>query len=276
MNLLGRSLTRVRTSLGIDKSIGLVLASRSWTLLSGPLTLFFIGRFLSPPEQGFYYTFSSVIAINTLLELGLSTVLIQFASHEMAHLHWNDSTIVGSARSKSRLAAVFKESVRWYAAVALLVCLVTFPAGVIFFERTAPTQAHIHWAAPWCLLAAASAFNLALIPVFAIMEGSGKVSSVISIQVCQNVFAGISLWIALSLNLGLFSAGIYQTVAVLTAVIALKIRFGNCLRDLGNSRSEAGVFCWWTELWPFQWRIAISWLSGYFMFQLFNPVSTLR
>ncbi len=26
------------------------------------------------------------------------------------------------------------------------------------------------------------------------------------------------------------------------------------------------------EVWPFQWRIALSWLCGYFIFQLFNPV----
>jgi hypothetical protein len=29
---------------------------------------------------------------------------------------------------------------------------------------------------------------------------------------------------------------------------------------------------WFDEIWPFQWRIAVSWLSGYFIFQLFNPV----
>ena len=26
------------------------------------------------------------------------------------------------------------------------------------------------------------------------------------------------------------------------------------------------------EVWPFQWRIAVSWLCGYFIFQLYNPV----
>jgi hypothetical protein len=28
-----------------------------------------------------------------------------------------------------------------------------------------------------------------------------------------------------------------------------------------------------TEIFPYQWRIALSWISGYFMFQLFNPVA---
>lgn len=26
------------------------------------------------------------------------------------------------------------------------------------------------------------------------------------------------------------------------------------------------------EIFPFQWKIALSWISGYFIFQLFNPV----
>jgi O-antigen/teichoic acid export membrane protein len=29
---------------------------------------------------------------------------------------------------------------------------------------------------------------------------------------------------------------------------------------------------WWGEIWPIQWKIALSWVSGYFIFQLFNPV----
>ena len=29
---------------------------------------------------------------------------------------------------------------------------------------------------------------------------------------------------------------------------------------------------WGQEVWPFQWRIAVSWLCGYFIFQLYNPV----
>lgn len=29
---------------------------------------------------------------------------------------------------------------------------------------------------------------------------------------------------------------------------------------------------WMREVWPFQWRIAVSWLCGYFIYQLFNPV----
>lgn len=29
---------------------------------------------------------------------------------------------------------------------------------------------------------------------------------------------------------------------------------------------------YFNEIFPYQWRIALSWISGYFIFQLFNPV----
>jgi O-antigen/teichoic acid export membrane protein len=37
-------------------------------------------------------------------------------------------------------------------------------------------------------------------------------------------------------------------------------------------QNTSGGISWWGEIWPMQWRIAISWLAGYFVFQLFTPV----
>ena len=37
--------------------------------------------------------------------------------------------------------------------------------------------------------------------------------------------------------------------------------------DPGSGRID-----WWQEVWPFQWRIAVSYSCGFFIFQLFNPV----
>jgi O-antigen/teichoic acid export membrane protein len=43
---------------------------------------------------------------------------------------------------------------------------------------------------------------------------------------------------------------------------------------LGLLRHNPDSHCihWWSEVWPFQWRIAVSYISGYFAFQLFIPV----
>lgn len=270
---MARTLSSFRELMGIDRSIGLVILSRAWTLLAGPLTLFFIGRFLSPAEQGFYYTFNSVVALNIFLELGLSTVLVQFASHEMAHLTWTETgTLSGADAAKRRLAAMFRESMRWYGIVALLACLTVLPAGLFFFSRNAVSHAEIAWRGPWVLLSLMSALNLCLIPLFAVFEGSGKVSTIILVQVIQGIAGSLALWLALALKFALFAAPFYQGASVLVAAAAFWLLFRRCVADLARVDTDLSDFSWWTEVWPFQWKIAVSWLSGYFMFQLFNPV----
>jgi hypothetical protein len=43
---------------------------------------------------------------------------------------------------------------------------------------------------------------------------------------------------------------------------------------LGLLRHHIGEFgiSWREEIWPFQWRVAVTWASSYFIFQFFNPV----
>jgi O-antigen/teichoic acid export membrane protein len=36
--------------------------------------------------------------------------------------------------------------------------------------------------------------------------------------------------------------------------------------------ADRNLLNWWQEVWPMQWKIALSWISGYFTFQLFTPV----
>ena len=43
------------------------------------------------------------------------------------------------------------------------------------------------------------------------------------------------------------------------------------LRNIWNCQKEDRII-YRAEILPYQWRIALSWISGYFIFQLFNPV----
>ena len=46
-----------------------------------------ISWYLTAELQGYYYTFTSLIALQVFLELGFSIVVTQFASHEWANLN---------------------------------------------------------------------------------------------------------------------------------------------------------------------------------------------
>jgi len=60
---------------------------RFWSVGAGLMTLLVIIKFLSPELQGYYYTFSSLIRLRVLVELGLNFAIVQFANHEMASLN---------------------------------------------------------------------------------------------------------------------------------------------------------------------------------------------
>ncbi len=49
----------LRSVLGLDRAIAFTILARGWSSAAGLVTVALIARFLSPAEQGYYYTFGS-------------------------------------------------------------------------------------------------------------------------------------------------------------------------------------------------------------------------
>jgi hypothetical protein len=97
------------------------LLFRSWSVLAGRLSIVLIPAFLSPTQQGFYYTFASVLALRVFFELGLNQVIIQLVSYETAHLTiHDDGTASGNAARIHRLDGLIRLLRRWYTFAAVL------------------------------------------------------------------------------------------------------------------------------------------------------------
>lgn len=110
------------------------MLSQIWDGLAGPVTMLVIAQFLTSEQQGYYYTFNSVLALQIFVELGLVTVLIQFASHEWAFLDLDESRrIKGDARALSRLSSVMRFGVSWYAICGLLIAIGLSVGRYVFF-----------------------------------------------------------------------------------------------------------------------------------------------
>lgn len=262
----------IRRRLGVDRAIAYTLIGRGWSLIAGPVTIVLIARFLGPEEQGFYYTFGSVIALNIFFELGLTYVLLQFASHEKAYLEWTTGgTLSGSEVAELRLAALLKLAMRWYGVAAVLVLLLVLPAGLLFFSQNS-LNSLIAWQTAWIWLVTVSALNLLVAPLFAILEGCDKISQIASMRVSQSVLSSLGLWLTLLCHGGLFASPVFQTLNLTFGLVWLLSRYRRFFRSLLQTDVTRAPFHWRTEVWPFQWRIALSWLSGYFIFHLFNPV----
>jgi hypothetical protein len=258
--------------LGIDRAVSYTVLARSWTIFSGTLTLLFIARFLSPSEQGYYYTFSSLVSIQVVFELGFSFVILQLAAHETSQLQIDTKgNIAGDPTAHSRLASIVQKSVRWYSVAALLMGTALMIWGFRFFTSHSKASDGIAWHIPWICVVLAVVFTFQMDPIFSFLEGCGFVAQVARMRLAQAMTGSILAWLALSQHHGLFAPGLIiagQAIAGFTFLYTKREFLLPLLRrECGTNR-----VAWKSEIWPFQWRIAVSFFCGYFIFPLFNPV----
>ena len=255
--------------LGLDRAVAFGTMSRGWILVAGPITLVLIATRFSQEVQGYYYTFSSLLALTVFLELGLGTVIQQFASHEWAGLALDgQGRITGNPPALGRLAGLARMSLRWYAAAGLLGAVGIGLAGYLFFSRDPSPQ--IRWGPPWFFLCAFSGVNLVVLPAWSLLDGCNQMSETNRARFVVGVVSSVTTWVAILLGAGLWTAPVVSAAGVCTTGVLLFTRFRQYFRSLRTAAARS--INWREEVWPMQWRIALSWLSGYFIFSLFTPI----
>lgn len=265
---------RLRLWFGIDRAVFFTLLARGWAVGAGLLTIVFVTHFLSPELQGYYYTFYSLIALQIFVELGLAFAIVQFSSHEMAKLSWTPiGTVSGSPESKQRLQSLMRFAVSWFGVAALLMVAVLLPVGIYFFGTASPEGTSVpSVGAPWSFLVVFTAVNLIITAAIAVLEGCGKVTQVAIVRLWQSVFSVVAVWIVLSLGGHLYALVANSLMMALVGFTWLWVKYRVFFKDLFSHRTPLPGMNWRQEIWPFQWRIAVSWMSGYLIFQLFNPL----
>lgn len=263
-------LERTLAGLGIDRAVGWTVAARVWSILAGPLSVILIASHLSAEEQGFYYTFASIVTFQTVFELGLGMVIVQFASHEKAFLEWTSGgTLTGSDVEKGRLATLFRKSVQWYAVATTLAAIALLVGGTIFFKYEGTIVEG--WASPWIAVALLAGAALFLTPFLSIIEGCGRVAEVARVRTWQVMASNIAAWSVLLLGGKLWASPAILAGSLLVGGVWLLATHRKLFSDL-LLHTRGGSISWRDEVWPFQWRIAVSWISSYFTFHLFIPV----
>jgi hypothetical protein len=181
-----------------------------------------------------------------------------------------DSQISGDPVAHARLASVIQKSVRWYSVAAGLLAVTLLPAGFYFFHAHQHGHA-VSWHLPWSLDALMAVLNFQLDPLLSFLEGCGYVASVARLRLVQSVTGSLLAWTALISHRGLFAPSM-MLLGMASCSLVWLFSKRNLLLGLLKYRAGANRIRWNEEVWPFQWRIAVSWFCGYFIFGLFNPV----
>lgn len=255
---------------GVNRAVSLGLLAKFWSVAAGSVTILLIASYFSSDVQGYYYTFSSLLALQVLVELGFGQVIMQFVSHEWARLSVSrEGRITGDPEALSRVGSIARIAFRWYLGGALVAAPGLGLAGYLFFVRSADHG--IPWQMPWLVLCGLTGIRLAFTPLWSLLEGSNQLTELYTYRFVEGLLMSVSVWIAIVLGADLWALSLSALVSILLTAVFITSKYRHFFGSLLTVSSSAPID-WRSEMWPLQWRIAISFISGYFIFSLFVPI----
>jgi len=129
------------------------------------------------------------------------------------------------------------------------------------------------WIGPWWALIVVAALNLMTQPMWFTLEGCNQVVFVNGYRTLAQIATGLAMWTAILLGGRLAANAAGVAAALLVGFCLLVVQRRAFLRQVGR-HSAQGSLALLREIWPFQWRMALSFASGYLIFSLFTPAIT--
>jgi hypothetical protein len=257
---------------GVDSAIAYTLSTRLATILVNIGVVVLMLHYLSSVEQGYYFTLLSLAALQVVFELGFSFVIQQLAAHERAHLTIAaHGILLGDRVCQARLASILQITCKWYLRATIALGLILMPLGTYFFCHNKQTGIQVAWFCPWILAIAGCMYLFFQNPILAFLEGCGEICQVARMRLFQVVAGGVLAWAAMISHHGLFAPGLVMMAAGAAGTLFLWRR-RQFLLGLLRLPTGKHTISWRDEIWPFQWKIAISWLCTYFTMQVFTPM----
>ena len=244
-------------------------ATQVLRLLTGPIIILLIPIYLSPVEQGFWYTFTSIAALSIFADLGFSTIVTQFAAHEFAHLRLEDGKILGDEYYKRRLASLWKFVLRWVVIVSIVSFPIIFIIGWIFLS--AKTEA-INWLIPWAIFVFGSGISFVNSTLLCFFEGCNNIAKSQKIRILMLALSSLTVIISLVLKFKLYALAASMTISSIIGIAFLFFSFRTMVCDIYRADIDFSAN-WQKEILPLLGRYAISFASGYFIFQIYTPLA---
>ena len=266
-------LTKIKELLnktGINEAIFYTSLARLIQGGGGLIVVILVTQRLTSIEQGYYFTFTSILAIQLFFELGLNNILNQYVAHEIVQTQFSNEKLTGNKVAISRINSLLHFSIKIYAILSLCLLIILLLSGIFFFSYFSNNKG-IEWKYPWILVSFTTTLYFLISPINAFLQGLGKVKEMAFMQFLQQSIAITSLICSLLLGAKLYAGGIALFANILVCILFIHIKFRKTLKYIYKTPITDRI-SYKKEIFPYQWKIAISWISSYFIFQLFNPV----
>lgn len=261
---------QILSLLDVDRAVFYALSLRAWQFIAGPVTALLVASYFSPNVQGYFYTFASLLALQSFLELGFHVVIMNVSSHEWAKLSLDESgAIVGDHDARSRLVSFGRVIAKWYGVVCVLFLGIVLSLGVAFFyDSPLPIG---EWLMPWSCLVALTGMSLWALPFHAVLEGCNQVAEVNRFRFLQALTGNAVVWVCIPLGAELWTCVAIASVKVAWEIFLLGWRYGRFFKTFLH-RPQGPVIDWRNTVWPLQWRLGVQGVFSYFAYWLFTPI----
>lgn len=241
-----------------------------WRLVSGPALLFFISQQLNPVYQGYWFTFVSFAALCVFADLGFTTVVLQFSANRFSKLRFaRAGYLCGPLNHLEDSAALFSFSLKWISSLAVVGFPIIWGVGFYFLSQN---EVPVDWKAAWFLYSAGSLFFLIANVVLSFLEGCDSVARIQRYKMLASMASVVVTLAALLLGLNLYALvfGVFASCLASFGLIwhGFKRPVVQLLRRKSRLPSAESK-----KIRHILGRYAISFASGYFVFQAFTPIA---
>lgn len=199
-------------------------------LVGAPVSLYLAATRLPASAQGYYFVGVNIVALAQLFEIGLGTIIVQFASHEWPRLRWGPrGGLDGDPAARDAVNALLLAAIRWFGVAAIAVFLVA-GAGGAFLYGSVLTSGVFAFTVMWCGYCALTAVYLLLVPFVCVAEGCGDLLAVQRMRGWQAAAVLVGLWIGIVTEGPLLAAWLAAFAQLSVAAIWLSRRHPALLR----------------------------------------------
>lgn len=256
-----------------DKDLLSTTMNNVLRLISSPLILICIPLFLSPQIQGFWFSFISIGSLSVFADLGFTNLILQFTAHEFAVLSFDGKRIItGNEEVTARihkLASLFSFSLKWTGIISVIVFPLIFFIGVQFFDDS---TSKVIWILPWGIYMIGVAFTFFNNVILSFIEGCNQVARIQQIRALNAIFFSALIAVTLASGLNLFSISLALIVSSIFTFLCILFYYRPMILQL-LERTVTESYHWEKEIFRLLWKFAISFGSGYFIFQIYTPLA---
>jgi hypothetical protein len=264
-----RKLKSFVNNIGVEREVLSNISLRLLQIITQLILIFSISSKFSSVELGYYYVLNSYAGMSIFFELGMSAVIMQNAAHESAKIS-KELLFVDNNGLLSKLSSLFHFICKWQIIASILFLVIIYSSSFFFFnvKQTHENQ-NIHWQVPLLVLLLSISISIIINGIYSFLEGCLFVFEISIVRIIQNISFIILFVIFIISNLGLLAYGLAQLFSLLLAVFFLsRQKVFIALRNIYKSVSDENSFNWMQDIFPLQWRVAMSSISGYFIFQI--------